>query len=316
MTRHSDTGRGPLDTVRRPLEPDRRFRSDPARGGLLWRHLVGDYSLARSYWLHMVLLGWGLAFAAAWGLGLMAERSTARSMSIAVLVLEPLFLLVWMWSVVGTTVSALRNLFGGPSRVWGLIALVMIGLSSVASARELRKVGAALREHWAVAAGKQPTETFSVVLSADGRVIAFTGGVNDGAAAAIDKAIAAAPVVGTLLLDSPGGWLREGTRMADVVKRYRLNTRVDHECFSACTVVLLAGENRSAGDAALIGFHRGRSVGESRQESAAPASREEAEIYRKAGLRDAFVARIVATPNHSIFIPTRRELLREDVLTR
>ena len=300
----------------RPLPTGLRPAHGAATGGLLWRHLVGGYSLGRSYWLHMVLLGWGLAFAAAWGLGLLAERSTARSMSVAVLVLEPLFLLVWMWSVVGTTVAALRNLFGGPSRVWAVVVLLVVGMSSAASARELRKVGAALREHWAVAAGKQPTESFSVVLSADGRVIAFSGGVNDGAAEAIDHAIAAAPVVGTLLLDSPGGWLREGTRMADVVKRYRLNTRVEHECFSACTVVLLAGENRSAGDAALIGFHRGRAVGESRQQSAAPASREEAEIYRKAGLRDAFVQRIVSTPNASIFIPTRRELLREDVLTR
>jgi membrane-bound ClpP family serine protease len=264
----------------------------------------------------MVLLGWGLAFAAAWALSALADRSTARSVSIAVLVLEPLFLLVWMWSVTGTTVSALRTLFAGPSRLWAIIALLFIALSVIAATQELRRLGPALKEHWAVAAGKQPAESFSITLSVDGRVIEFSGGVNDGAAAAIDRAIADAPKVGTLLLNSPGGWLREGKRMADVVKRYRLNTRVDQECFSACTLVLLAGENRSAGEAAQIGFHRGRSVGESSEQTSRPASGDEAEIYQKAGLRDAFVRHIVSTANDSIWIPTRRELLHEDVLTR
>jgi membrane-bound ClpP family serine protease len=287
-----------------------------AQSGMLWRHLVGGYSLGRSYWLHMVLLGWCLAFVAAWFLNALAERSTVRSTSIALLVIEPLLLVAWMWSVIGAAVSALRNLFAGPSRFWAAIALLFIALSLVGGSQELRRLGAANKEHWAVALGKQPTESFVIALSADGRIITFTGGVNDGAATAIDRAIGAAPNVGTLVLDSPGGWLKEGIRMAEVVKRYRLNTRVEKQCFSACTLVLLAGENRSAGDGAQIGFHRGRAIGESPRNHQHPAAKEEADLYRKAGLRDAFVARIVSTPNDSILIPSRRELLHEDVLTR
>ena len=118
----------------------------------------------------------------------------------------------------------------------------------------------------------------------EGRVVSFSGGINDGAAAAIDKAIGAALRVGTVLLHSPGGWLREGKRMADVVRRYQLNTRVEGECFSACTLVLLAGANRSAGERARIGFHRAaRSANRSRT-GAIPADREESEAHRSAGL--------------------------------
>ena len=123
-------------------------------------------------------------------------------------------------------------------------------------------------------------------------------------------------IVGTLVRDSPGGRLKEGIRMADVVKRYRLNTRVEKQCFSASMLVLLAGENRSAADRALIGFHRGRAIGEAQHEVTHPAAKEEADIYVNAGLRSAFVARIVSTPNDSILIPSRRELLHEDVVTR
>ena len=80
--------------------------------------------------------------------------------------------------------------------------------------------------------------------------------------------------------------------------------------------MLLAGANRSAGEHARIGFHRGRSIGESADERTAPAAREESELYRSAGLKSDFVRRIVATPNDDIWIPSHQELLREDVLTR
>jgi len=301
--------------VSRPPARARRARTE-ARAGLIWRHLVGDYSLARSYWVHTVFVGWGVALIGAYVFRELGERGTMRSVSIAVLCFEPLLIVVWLWSVFGTTVSALRRFLAGTQMFWSLLALLSLALGTVATVHELRKLGPYLKEHWAVAKGKQPTEGFQVTLRDGGRVVAFSGGINDGAAAAIDQAIGEAPRVGTLLLDSPGGWLREGSRMADVVRRYRLNTRVEGECFSACTLVLLAGANRSAGDRAVIGFHRGRSIGESAEERAAPPDREEADLYRRAGLKSEFVSRIVATPNASIWIPTRYELERADVLTR
>jgi hypothetical protein len=286
-----------------------------ARAGFFWRHLVGEYSLGRSYWLHTVFLGWGLAALGAWMFRELGDRGSMRSVSIAVLCFEPLVVAVWVWSMFGTTMSALRRLLGG-SLVWPLLALLSLGLGTLATVRELGRMGPYLAEHWAVAHGRQPAERFEVSVRDDGRVVAFSGGINEGAAAAIDKAIGAAPRVGTLLLHSPGGWLREGKRMADVVQRYRLNTRVEGECFSACTLVLLAGANRSAGERALIGFHRGRSVGESSEDRTLPAPTEEMELYRRAGLKPEFVRRIVATPNDDIWIPSHSELLREDVLTR
>ena len=294
----------------------RRHGRPEARAGFLWRHLVGEYSLGRSYWLHTVLLGWGLAAFGAWVFRELGDRTSMRAVSVAVLCFEPLVVAVWLWSMFGTAMSALRRFLDGSQIVWSLLALISLGIGTIATVRELGKMGPYLREHWAVAQGQQPTESFEVTLSNDGRVVMFSGGINDGAAAAIDKAIGAAPRVGTLLLHSPGGWLREGKRMAEVVKRYQLNTRVEGECFSACTLVLLAGANRSAGEKAQIGFHRGRSIGESAEDRAVPALREESELYRSAGLKAEFVKRIVSTPNDDIWIPSRQELLREDVLTR
>ena len=52
-----------------------------------------------------------------------------------------------------------------------------------------------------------------------------------------------------------------------------------------------------------------------REDRPGPAEREESELYRSAGLKPEFVKRIVSTPNDDIWISSRQELLREDVLT-
>lgn len=103
--------------------------------------------------------------------------------------------------------------------------------------------------------------------------------------------------------------------MAGVVKKYGLSTHVNAECFSSCTLVLLAGLERTGGPHAEIGFHRGRHTGEVEGKKYVPDA-EEAALYRKAGLDSAFVQRILATRNDEIWIPSRAELLQAHVLTR
>lgn len=78
----------------------------------------------------------------------------------------------------------------------------------------------------------------------DHQQLVFAGGVNEGAADALEQAIfSKLGTVHTLVLDSPGGWIGEGRRMAEVVKEHKLNTHFEQECMSACT--LLAGHERS-----------------------------------------------------------------------
>lgn len=272
--------------------------------------------MARSFWLHTVLLGWGVGLAGTFLLSKAFDGSTARGAATTVLVMQPLLLLLWAWSVTGATVSAMRHVARGEGRGWGLVTLAVLSLAVLGMTATLPRVVPSLAQHWRVARGEQPTEDFRIDLLQGGRTVAFRGGVNDGAAIALDRAIGDAPVVGTVLLESPGGWLREGDRMADVVRRYRLNTRVEGDCFSACTLVMLAGANRSVGPAARIGFHRGRGLGDLGDGDRRPASRSETELYRKAGLRDDVVQRIVRTPSGTLWIPTHDELRRADIVNR
>jgi len=64
------------------------------------------------------------------------------------------------------------------------------------------------------------------------------------------------PGITTLVLDTGGGSVWAGDRMAEVVIDFELDTRVDGECISACVTVLLGGETRSMSRGSRIGFHQ------------------------------------------------------------
>lgn len=64
------------------------------------------------------------------------------------------------------------------------------------------------------------------------------------------------PNVRTLQLNSTGGDIGAATYMADLVIDYALDTNVDGECSSACTLVFLGGEARSVERGSWLGFHQ------------------------------------------------------------
>jgi len=285
------------------------------RSGLIEGHLMGEYSLARSYWLHTVFFGWGLSAGFAYVVRLIGESHPVRYVSMAIIAYLPVSLALWAWSTFGTTIAAFKSFFNGDARLWSVLALLSLSLGVIGMFHGIPTLKPFMEDHWAVAHGQQPGAPFSVKALNKGRMIEFAGPVNEGAAAALVQAIQASPQATTVRLQSPGGWMQEGERMAQVIQRFRLNTTVATECMSACTIAFLAGLDRTADEAAIVGFHRARAVGNVQSDQGRP-DEEELEIYLRAGLDRRFAQRVVSTPNQTIWTPTRRELLQAHVLTR
>jgi len=289
-------------------------RGNAAGPGFVLSHLMGEYSLGRSYWVHTVLLGGVVTAVGVVLLGGIGQRYGLRYLSMGVIAFEIAVVMVWLWALAGTWMASLRHLMGQGNKLWAVLAMASLAIASVHIVREASQMRPFIAEHWATAMGRQPAEDFHIELVDGGRVVAFSGGVNESAAAALDKAIAQAPKVTTVRLESPGGWLSEGERMADVVRRYGLRTRIETECHSSCTLVFLAGNDRTMAPGARLGFHRGRAIGG--EDPNDPPDRREAAIYLRAGLQPAFVQRILATPHASIWMPSHEFLYKSGVLTR
>jgi hypothetical protein len=102
--------------------------------------------------------------------------------------------------------------------------------------------------------------------------------------------------------------------MAATIKERALDTRVEGPCMSACTLLLLAGQERSASPAAQIGFHQPSfpGFGPDGMEDATDELRAE---YRRAGVEGRFVDRAMEFPGDMMWFPPHQELLRANVLT-
>ena len=213
----------------------------------------------------------------------------------------------------GTWISATKQTAAG--RGWGKVARVMIVLGAIRVAGELGNEGGALVEQFSTSLGKQAGPQYRIRPGLDGESIKITGGMNDGAADALAAALDRAPGVKTVILDSAGGWVREGRLVAAVISQRGLGTHVDGKCSSACTLAFLAGKQRTLGPHGRLGFHQVRSIGRSDLGRLLDIGRTRS-MYQSAGLPTDFVERVAATPSEKMWYPTVPELRAARVITR
>lgn len=284
------------------------------------RHWRGDYGLARSYWLHTALMQFGVVALSAGVTHALAHNAPARAASSALLIIYIVGVALWVWAVVGTWRSAeheqARCRQAGMTNLWPFVAKLMIALGAVGTGSRIINDLPRLQAHLRTALGEQAASPFTVMPQRDGRAILFTGGINDGAADALEAVLRKTPGATAVVLRSEGGWLREGALVADVIRRHHLRTYVERTCASACTIAFLAGEDRAAAPSARIGFHRPRAVGAEHDQTPGATDNELWRAYTAAGLPDAFVRRVQDTPFDQMWFPTTQELLDNHVVTR
>jgi len=122
------------------------------------------------------------------------------------------------------------------------------------------------------------------------------------------------PQAKTVMLESEGGRIYEALRMAKVIRGRGLDTRVERNCESACTFLLLAGKDRSAHRFAQIGFHQPDFPGISDRERTTIIADNRAD-YVTAGIEPGFLAEAMATPPEEMWYPTHEVLVEAGALT-
>jgi hypothetical protein len=155
----------------------------------------------------------------------------------------------------------------------------------------------------------------TVAISPDGKSIFVDGSLEPGTAARFKAMAAAASNLRTVVLQSNGGRLAEAIDISEIVRARGLDTYVETWCYSACTVILLAGRDRAASPRARIGFHEPVFPGAKAADipSLRSVSRR---IYDDAGVRPNFTDRAFATPSSDMWFPSSDELRSAQVLTR
>jgi hypothetical protein len=147
---------------------------------------------------------------------------------------------------------------------------------------------------------------------ADAHVVEIAGGLVGATAEKLREVLARVPDVRTVRLDSAGGILAVGIEVQAAIATHGLETEVLGTCNSACTVAFLGGKVRHAFVGARFGFHRASGEGE----NLSVADLIVRGLYLHAGVAEAFVDRVLATPHAEMWFPSLTELREAGFVSR
>lgn len=290
-------------------------RACAAPFGFLARHARGEYPMGRAYWLHYLPAAWFPALLLPLPLAYISESYSAAVVFLSIVLVWSIGLATWLWGAVGAWASANQHIQRSGKTGWARAVKIAIVLALLRNVSDMLERGPATFEFFGTMNRLQSSAAMQTTLQDEGRTLLFTGGINDGAANFLRSALDASPGVQRVILRSPGGWVAQGMKMAELIAQRGLDTHVDAECSSACTLAFIAGKERTAGPDGKLGFHTFHSIGAidefDRMNDALGAEK----TYRHAGLPQAFIDKIVATRADQIWYPSQEELRRAKILT-
>ncbi len=153
-------------------------------------------------------------------------------------------------------------------------------------------------------------------VAADGRTVIFDGEITYGLKARLEEDLSHHPNLQTLILSGPGGHVFEARGTAQAILDAGLNTRAIGECSSACTLLFLAGQQRSLAPEARLGFH-GYGLAEKVHlpgyDIKGAQAKDHAFLLSR-GVNREFANRAFATPPESMWYPSPAELRRAGVV--
>lgn len=241
--------------------------------------------------------------------GLMQLTSSLRVTTSIELAWYGVVAIIIAWAAIGIWRSfahhPLKVKFAGRALLIVLLLIAALGLPGrFSTANEL----------FQIASGHDPLGPPASMRGSADR-ITVDGPLSEGAGARFAAILSRYPKASTVILRSIGGRLMEARTIADAIRAAGLRTHAREYCLSACTVVLVAGRERSASYAAEIGFHQATMDGYSESDNRllAPVM---SDALDDAGVAEAFVRKAASTPAASMWYPSHREMLDAGFLNR
>lgn len=148
-----------------------------------------------------------------------------------------------------------------------------------------------------------------------GRIV-VRGDTGWGSYKALEAAINMKPKLTLVELQGPGGYVVEGYAMARLIERHKLDTVVLDRCYSACTLTMVAGQERYLGPNARLGFHRSGTDYLNVSKTWTKVDHYMADYYRLRGTSEDFVKRALDTPFNKLWIPSYQEVLGSGYVTK
>ena len=285
--------------------------------GFVTRHWKGEYAVLRSLLVNTLVPN-ALLLAMQGRFDLIKLLSDPALGKLVLILTTSIWLTLLVWQFTGCFRSAsLRVSYSGSALnlyvvFFGLLITVipiMGGMLSLSDQYNRAQQGAVL-------AAESSVNSYTLTLL-NNEMLAFTGDIEFGATRDFVSILAAHPGIQTVLLESDGGVVVEARGMANTILDKGLNTRVESDCYSACTLIYISGRARSLGDQAELGFHQYRLETPYYYPWVDPVSEaiKDKQRFARQNVTPTFLNKMYSHDHESLWIPSHAELAQAGVTT-
>ena len=280
--------------------------------GYFIKHWRGNHSLSKSFWVNNVALNVLLAiFVAYWTF---AGPRTEDPVFLARVILTfsvAGYVLIYPWQFVGLWRSANRYTIEKTRTFWPRVVKLLIILGVLGSLVELtleRQSYEDLYHH-----SFQLTKEHNYDVTLEGNTIFLDGDLDYGISEDVEKIILDNPNVDSIVLDSDGGLLYEGSELSVLILTNSLNTYTSKGCSSACTIAFISGNRRYISKGARLGFHQYsyyRKQSTIEKLASFDLQQDDANLFRKRGVSEEFIDMMYQAPPDDMWYPSYGELFK------
>lgn len=272
-------------------------------GWSLWINLIGVRVLifsAQTYWLSTSGVAPALPPPLVYGIVLLAHG------------------VVLLWQIVGVIRACDHHYAEHTSMatVWGtqIVAIVLFLLSAIysleavqANLQSKNSNGDAVFEQ----IRRNHAAQYQLTTTGSGCTLQIDGTLALGITKAVRQLLVQNDKLHTVVLNSNGGNVYEGRGLAKLFSENQLNTHVNDQCASACTLAFIGGKNRTATSTARFGFHQYRLEADY-DIIAADVKKEQTRdiaLFLQSGVSELLVEQLYKQSASSIWWPDIAELL-------
>lgn len=255
-------------------------------------------------------------FAATYLVALVLQPLTATPAYVAI----PIWILagcaLLTWQVVGTLRAVKENLVppadifaatGGYATI--LVAVILVAFKTLD--------GISVQIPMPPPQTTMSSATYRISLNKATASVAMIGELNYGAAAALADTLKNQPNLRRVILNSTGGHIFAARAIAMAIQSHKLDTHVENNCFSACTIAFIAGATRTLAPEGSLGFHRYAFASQFNTPTIDPLAEQERDrrFFRSRGVSNAFLKRMFDAEHHRLWRPSHATLRAAAVLT-
>ncbi len=297
--------------------PEAIERNPSPKISYIRKHWRGELLLSVSFWINVFLLNiviWLLD-------ALLANNGIIENPVIlaraAIIFGAFVFLIVYPWQIIGLWRSCKRHIEIYGKYFWARTAQVLVVLGIIATLGSLDSYWPIYKGCFRMAFVKDNDfGNCTLTLEKNNTLIHLQGGLNLGVSKEVSKILKRNPGIEGIILDSIGGRIYEGRKLAKLISAYGLDTYSLKGCYSAAAVAFIAGERRFLGMGANLAYHQYK-AGHEGLDSFVDMKEEQAKdllIFRRQGIKSEFLDKLFNASSDDFWYPTVDEMLDAGVI--